>query len=114
VHSDRRCGPGRNRGGKIRSGRGGPLRAARRIPAGRERVKWNFMSEEENSGQIPLPPASFTFIVLSLRAQAEMQLGMMDFGTEEKVKPDLEMARHTIDLMAVLQQKSKGNLTLEE
>ena len=61
----------------------------------------------------PLPPASFTFIVLSLRAQAEMQLGLMQFG-EEKPQPDLPLARHTIDLMAVLLEKTKGNLTLDE
>jgi Domain of unknown function (DUF1844) len=62
---------------------------------------------------IPLPPASFTFIVLSLRAQAEMQLGLMQFG-EEKTEPDLPLARHTIDLMATLVEKTKGNLTIEE
>jgi hypothetical protein len=62
---------------------------------------------------IPLPPASFTFIVLSLRAQAEMQLGLMRFG-EEKPQPDLPLARHTIDLMAVLLEKTRGNLDLDE
>jgi hypothetical protein len=64
--------------------------------------------------QMPLPPASFTFFVLSLRAQAEMQLGLMNYGQEEESKPDLQMARHTIDLMAVLRDKTKGNLSLEE
>jgi len=64
--------------------------------------------------EIPLPPASFTFIVLSLRAQAEMQLGLMHFGEEEKPEPDIAMARHTIDLMAVLLEKTKGNLEIEE
>ncbi len=65
--------------------------------------------------QVPLPPPSFTFIVLSLRAQAEMQLGLMHFGEEdEKPEPDLTMARHTIDLMSVLLEKTKGNLTLDE
>jgi len=53
-------------------------------------------------------------IVLSLRAQAEMQLGLMHFGEEEKPEPDLELARHTIDLLALLLEKTKGNLTLEE
>ena len=78
------------------------------------------MSDVENSQpqpdetRIPLPPASFTFIVLSLRAQAEMQLGLMNFGQEEETKPDLEMARHSIDLLAILKEKSKGNLSLEE
>jgi uncharacterized protein DUF1844 len=62
---------------------------------------------------IPLPPASFSFIVLSLRAQAEMQLGLMQFS-EEKPQPDLPLARHTIDLMAVLLEKTRGNLDLDE
>jgi hypothetical protein len=61
-----------------------------------------------------IPPASFLFLVLSLRAQAEMQLGLMHFGEEEKPKPDLVLSRHTIDLMAMLQEKTKGNLTMEE
>ena len=69
---------------------------------------------EMEEAQIPLPPASFSFIVLSLRAQAEMQLGLMHFGEEEKPEPDLQMARHTIDLMAVLLEKTKGNLAIEE
>src|ERR1051325_5670572 len=73
------------------------------------------MSDVENSeSRIPLPPASFTFLVLSMRAQAEMQLGMMSFADEEKPEKNLDLARHTIDLMACLQQKTKGNLSLEE
>jgi len=72
------------------------------------------MSEAENTSQFPLPPASFEFIVLSLRAQAQMQLGLMHFGEEEKAQPDLPMARHTIDLLAVLLEKTKGNLAIEE
>ena len=62
---------------------------------------------------IPLPPASFAFLVLSLRAQAEMQLGLVQFG-EEKAEPDLPLARHTIDLLGILLEKTKGNLALEE
>jgi hypothetical protein len=61
-----------------------------------------------------LPPATFTFLVLSLRAQAEMQLGLVTFGQEEKGEPDLDLARHSIDMMAVLMEKTKGNLTIEE
>jgi len=71
-------------------------------------------AEEQEEFQIPLPPPSFSFLVLSLRAQAEMQLGLMQFGEEEKAEPDLDLARHTLDLMAVLLEKTKGNLDLEE
>ena len=72
---------------------------------------------EENTNEAPrysLPPASFAFLVLSLRAQCESSLGLMNFGQEEKQEPDLDMARHAIDLLAVLLEKTKGNLVLEE
>ena len=78
------------------------------------------MSEAENTAppqedlRIPLPPASFSFLVFSLRAQAEMQLGLMPYGEEEHPKPELELARHTIDMLGVLSEKTKGNLSLEE
>ena len=62
----------------------------------------------------PLPPATFAFLVISLRAQAEMQLGLMRFGEEDKEGPDLLLARHSIDLMAMLLEKTKGNLELDE
>ena len=75
-------------------------------------VDTNLQNSEEPRMQ--LPPASFTFIVLSLRAQCEMQLGLMHFGQEEKPEPELPLARHTIDVMAILLEKTKGNLTLEE
>jgi hypothetical protein len=68
----------------------------------------------EDDVRLPMPPASFSFIVISLRAQAELQLGLMQFGEEEKQPPDLPLARHTIDLMAVLLEKTKGNLAIEE
>jgi hypothetical protein len=71
----------------------------------------------DSSGQeyrIPLPPASFGFLVLSLRTQAEVHLGLMRFGEEEKPEPDLDMARHAIDLLAILLDKTKGNLEMDE
>jgi hypothetical protein len=64
--------------------------------------------------QIPLPPASLGFLVFSLRTQAEIQLGLVHFGEGEPPEPDLRMARHSIDLLAVLLEKTKGNLTLDE
>jgi hypothetical protein len=70
--------------------------------------------QEQEEFDFPLPPASFDFLVMSLRAQAEVQLGLMHFGQKEKPKPQLNMARHTIDLMGILLEKTKGNLNLEE
>ena len=70
--------------------------------------------QTQEDSEFPLPPPSLTFLVLSLRAQAQVQLGLMHFGEEEKPEPDLRMARHTIDLMGVLMEKTKGNLELDE
>jgi hypothetical protein len=69
---------------------------------------------QQEMPRMPLPPASFLFLVLSLRAQCEIQLGLMHYGEEEKPGPDLELARHTIDLMGMLLEKTKGNLSMEE
>jgi Domain of unknown function (DUF1844) len=62
----------------------------------------------------PIPPATFEFLAESLRIQAEMQLGLMRLGPEDQPTADLDLARHTIDLMAMLQEKTRGNLSLEE
>jgi hypothetical protein len=71
--------------------------------------------EEQPEGRpFPLPPASFEFLAESLRVQCEMQLGLMRLGPEEPPPPDLDLARHTIDLMAMLKEKTRGNLSLEE
>ena len=78
------------------------------------------MSDEETNQaaqeemRAPLTPASFAFLVLSMRAQAEMQLGLMRFGEDDKEEPNLPLARHSIDLMGMLQEKTKGNLELDE
>ena len=70
--------------------------------------------DEPEQFDFPLPPASFDFLVMSLRTQAEVQLGLIDYGQKEKPRPQLNMARHTIDLMGILLEKTKGNLALEE
>ena len=70
---------------------------------------------EPQHDEFPLPPASIEFLVLSLKAQAEMQLGFLYFGEEkDRPAPDLRVARHTIDILALLQDKTRGNLSLDE
>ncbi|MGA2186219.1 MAG: DUF1844 domain-containing protein [Bryobacteraceae bacterium] len=62
-----------------------------------------------------LPSASFEFLVLSLKMQAEVQLGLMHFGEEkDRPEPNLPLARHSIDMLGVLLEKTKGNLSTEE
>jgi hypothetical protein len=68
------------------------------------------MSESD----FPLPPPTFEFLVFSLKTQAEMQLGLFGLGEEKQEPPDLPAARHAIDMLAMIQEKTRGNLSLEE
>jgi hypothetical protein len=60
-----------------------------------------------------LPEVDFTTFVLSLASSAAMHL----LGIEEdgaRLPPNLPLARQTIDILAMIQQKTKGNLSGEE
>jgi hypothetical protein len=78
-------------------------------------MEHNPAGQSERDRTPPLPPASFSLLLLSLRTQAEMQLGLLHFGDEKDApSPDLDGARHAIDLLGILQEKTKGNLSLDE
>jgi hypothetical protein len=63
----------------------------------------------------PLPPANFSFLVESILMQTQMQLGLLRFGeTDEDNEPNLPLARHSVDILGMLQEKTRGNLTIEE
>jgi len=64
--------------------------------------------------EIPLPPPTFEFLVFSLKTQAEVRLGLLKFGEEQEEGPDLSAARHAIDLLAMIHDKTRNNLSLEE
>jgi len=68
------------------------------------------MSEPE----FPLPPPTFEFLVFSLKTQAEMQLGLFALDEEKPEQPNLPAARHAIDMLAMIQERTRGNLSMEE
>ena len=75
--------------------------------------------EEEKSRQIPddesnYPPVNFTNFVLSLSTSALFHFG--DFAEEEGETPhkNLPAAKQTIDILDLLNEKTKGNLNENE
>ncbi len=61
-----------------------------------------------------MPELNFTTFLLSLNASALVQLGVHpDPSTSETVK-NLPIAKQTIDVIAMLEEKTTGNLTDEE
>ncbi|MGD0768118.1 MAG: DUF1844 domain-containing protein [Tepidisphaeraceae bacterium] len=60
-----------------------------------------------------LPPASFPTLVQSILTQVLYYLGdLTTRGSEPNV--NLDMAKHQIDILGVLEEKTRGNLTPEE
>jgi hypothetical protein len=65
----------------------------------------------DRTASAPLPPVEFATFVLSLGSSALMHLGEVErpgTGTTEK---NLPMAKHSIDILSMLEGKTKGNLT---
>ena len=59
-------------------------------------------------------PASFINFAMTLASNAASSLGMMEHPVTRKREVDLELAKHWIDVLAMLQQKMRGNLITEE
>ena len=61
-----------------------------------------------------LPPASFTTLASSLVTQTFMALGGMEDPKTKKRYVDLDLAKHHIDTLVMLEEKTKGNLDEDE
>ncbi len=59
-------------------------------------------------------PVDFGTFVLSLGSSALVHLGEIQHPETAEAKENLALARQTIDLLAMLEEKTKGNLTPQE
>ena len=69
---------------------------------------------EPGSADESLPRMDFATFILSLSHSALMHLGEAPHPETGKVEQSLPLARQTIDLIATLEEKTKGNLSGEE
>jgi len=61
-----------------------------------------------------LPEPHFTTFVLSLASSALVHLGETPDPDSGQYTPNLPLAKHTIDTLAMLEKKTAGNLAAEE
>ena len=61
-----------------------------------------------------LPKIDFSTFVLSINSSALVQLGMIEDPASGQKSKNLPLAKQTIDLLAMLEEKTKGNLTSDE
>ncbi len=59
----------------------------------------------------PLPPASFEMLVTALATEAMIGLGQIPHPLTGQMHADAEQARYAIDMLEMLAEKTKGNLT---
>ena len=67
-----------------------------------------------DDGEQELPPFDFNLLVLSLTTSALIHLGEAPEAAGEPGPVNLGHARQVIDTLAVLEDKTRGNLTGEE
>jgi uncharacterized membrane protein YgcG len=60
------------------------------------------------------PKASFELLVTTFSMQAMSAMGMLSGPPGAQQAPDLAMAKHLIDLLGVIEEKTRGNLSKDE
>jgi hypothetical protein len=72
------------------------------------------VQEEEKKGAAPLPEVNFSSFLLSLSSSTLLHLGEIADPRSGEKKKDLALAKQSIDIIVLLKDKTKGNLTQEE
>lgn len=79
----------------------------------KERNKGNG-SEKSKKRDIPLREINFATFILSLSSSAMLHFGDIEDPVSGKKERNLQGAKQTIDMIDMLKEKTKGNLTKEE
>ena len=58
--------------------------------------------------------SSFSLLIARLAQETEIYLGLVPYPGKDNPEPDLEAARAMIDMLSMLQEKTRGNLDPEE
>lgn len=71
-------------------------------------------NEEEMAIPDAEDPASFANFIMSIASNAASALGMMEHPVTHKREVDLELGKHWIDVLGMLQKKTRNNLLPQE
>jgi hypothetical protein len=71
-------------------------------------------SSEQKRPTEQLPPPTLAFLVSTLYLQGAIAMGLLPNPIADKQDIQLDRAKHAIDMIAMLQEKTQGNRTPEE
>ena len=80
----------------------------------KEEKKEEATKEEVSKEEVFLPEINFINFIFSLSTSVLIQLGAIQDPITQKESKNLPLAKQTIDLIGMLKEKTKGNLTPEE
>lgn len=66
------------------------------------------------TAQEPLPGINFSTFIISLSTQALMHLGEITNPISGQIDPDVPAAKQMIDMLAMIREKTSGNLNANE
>jgi len=72
------------------------------------------VSAEQQASETLLPEVNFPTFIISLNVSALYHLGAIEDPETKQKKKNLPMAKQTIDILSMLAEKTKGNLTGDE
>ena len=74
------------------------------------------MADSTDKPAVPdtLPPPSFHLLVATFASQAAVAFGQVPNPIDGKTEVRIELGRHAIDMLDILEQKTKGNLSQDE
>ncbi len=68
----------------------------------------------QTADEVPLPEVNFSSFIFSLSSSAFVSLGAIPDPNTGKMEKNLAMVKQTIDLLGILRDKTRNNLTPEE
>ena len=69
---------------------------------------------DKTSRELPLPEITFSSLLFSLSSSAFVSLGAIPDPNTGKMEKNLPLVKQTIDLLGLLRDKTRNNLTQEE
>ncbi len=72
------------------------------------------VAPEEDKTDFQLPKINFATFIFSLNSSVLLQLGLIDDPATGKKTKNLPLAKQTIDILSMLEEKTQGNLTKDE
>jgi hypothetical protein len=105
---------GREKGFVVRDKRFSVKKEAEEESLAKEKEKVDEPIKKDKGQESPLPEISFTNLLFSLSTSALIQLGEIQDPVTQQSSKNIPLAKQTIDLLGMLREKTKGNLTADE